>query len=254
MNSSPKKSKDVLAIVAGVSPTNASALEVTAKNQNSVLNLGEAVELPTTFELALLAVNIASKQETDANPSVVVLQAMDYWEEARNVRVAKSQFRKLIDGLFDLKQEEWNKILIEYVGDRLFLAKMITGQHKESPRFNSEGYVLRQLFNAKNETASTRLTKLRELVAFATQSGWGRFKPLNPMKPHEKRKHDEELSPYGKLKTSNKCFEEDDLDILAVRMLVNARQGYISEARAKAARMKRLKRAVGQRKKRAKAV
>src|SRR5437867_1246126 len=87
----------------------------------------DALERPTTFQLAQLAAILATRPESlRIPPAEVVLEAMQVWEAAAKVNLAERQEREIWDAIFTDRKEQWEHRLGAYVGDEVRLHELLS--------------------------------------------------------------------------------------------------------------------------------
>ena len=131
---------------------------------------------------------------------------------------------KLKQEVFTAADAEWRTLEAKYAVDSAFLEQILRGEGDEPLLLNMGTDVLKKLFIAKKETTPSRITKLRELVAFAKTNEIRSPTQIHPLFLHPDPAHEFVL--------------ETNLNIENVRWLVTARQKLISGRRADSARKK----------------
>jgi hypothetical protein len=178
---------------------------------------------PTTFELALLAEILSLKAGNTDSPEGAVLKALNFWTAAEWAIVAKRELTELLQGLFIIKQEEWDRRIQDYPGDKTHLSDLLNGEGDGAPRYNVETEVMPNLFTAKAETEDSRKEKLGELLRFAQEQGSDTRVFLPPAR----------LGPLRKPSDPKPLLTADSLqgralNVLQVRWLAQARMAQIS--------------------------
>lgn len=188
---------------------------------------------PTTFELAMLAELLALRPGATSTPQTAVLEAMEFWDAADKFNLAAQQLRELREGLFDLKQEQWDSLVKQYVGDTTFLHDWLNGQRNDSPRFDVRNEVLPKLFTAKNETRQSREEKLTQLLDHARAMGWStRVLLPDPRTRSEKQRLDKQSAAWRQPPIPIESLLDRRLSIKQTRWLVTARQAQQSRAKS----------------------
>jgi hypothetical protein len=132
-----------------------------------------ASERPKTFELALLAEILTFRTGNTESPEAAVLEALRFWRAAEWAIVAKRELTELLQGIFIIEQQEWDRRIQDYPGDKIHLQRLLNGESHDAPRFDVESEVLPKLFTAKAETEDSRKKKLGSLLKFAQDQGAG---------------------------------------------------------------------------------
>jgi hypothetical protein len=135
--------------------------------------------------------------------------------------------------LFTLTREEWDTLVDQYAGDRSHLRDWLDGQRSDSPKFNVQNDVLKELFRAKNETLETRASKLGELLEYVREIGWSTRILLPDSRTRiEKVPLDRESEAWRQPAIPVATLLNRRLNVSQVRWLVNARQAFIRDAKS----------------------
>lgn len=190
--------------------------------------------MPAPFELAVLAEILTLRPGATFSPEAAVLEAMGFWKAAENLSLAGQQLRKLIEGVFTLKQQDWDTLVEQYVGDKGFLHEWLNGVRNDSPRFNVRNEVLPKLFTAKGETRESREAKLRELMDHVRAMGWStRVLQPDPRTRIEKQPLDKQSAAWRQPPIPIEKLLDRRLSITQTRWLVTARQAQQSLAKSR---------------------
>jgi hypothetical protein len=129
----------------------------------------ETSELPTTFQLAQLALMVrSSTPKIGVDESVS--QAFDLWYAASYAREtrkeARQQLKELQNGVFKFKPDEWAARVDDYKGDKSDILKMLTSETKPTTE------VVLKLYPDKNNSSKTRKVLTNGLInEFADKHG-----------------------------------------------------------------------------------
>ena len=177
----------------------------------------EKVFYPTEADTVAIA-KLASRmthEKGGCDPCQAVMRATQILFAARSAHLSKDQERSLVEGLFDLDEAEWERLVESYCGGLKALANLF-----ERILIQMET-VLHNLFRNKTETADQRRTKFIELIEFANTHGHRRYSETGVSL---------EVSPG----LAAEWLDSGEIDLLICRWLVIARQKQIATLRRQA--------------------
>jgi hypothetical protein len=165
--------------------------------------------------IAKIASRLAGDQP-ECDEHEVVEKAIKLLRAAEVGSLTEKQERKLLEGLFERDETEWEADLAHYEGDLRLLAE------RYEQTFFEVDFVLRQLFRNKCETGGSRCEKFLALVRHAQSAGHRLYSASG-----------ESLEVSGE--KAQGWLEAEEIDALTCRWLVVARQRQIGEIRRAAA-------------------
>jgi hypothetical protein len=165
--------------------------------------------------LATIASRLAVLKEM-GNAVIAVDQAIQLYRAAETGSAAEKQERALLEGVFDLDEQEWEERIAEYEGDLRILAE------RYAETFLDVEFVMHNLFRNRSETDATRREHFVELVRFAQDTG------------HRLYSREGESMEVSEAKAAS-WLADEEINVLTCRWLVVARQRQIGACRREAA-------------------